>query len=175
MKRHLHKAAIEDTVVVEAVNLSDEVKNYAGSRREGSRPLLGETAEAADLCQPGGSRWKVPHRRQSRILRPRAHEEGIRGQTRKDTAASFEEGTLSLAQDAGRIRPIASAAHPTGIHQATGQLQLHRPAREPRADGQPWHRQDAPDDGARHKGLPAWLQSAVRQCSDAGKRVERGS
>lgn len=45
-----------------------------------------------------------------------------------------------------------------------------RPAREPRADGQPQNKQDAFDDGARHKGLPAWLQGAVRQCSDIGKR-----
>lgn len=53
LKRHLHKATIEDTVVVEAVDLSDY----------------------------------------DRFL--------------------------------GRIRPIAAAAHPAGIHQAAGQLQLH--------------------------------------------------
>ena len=45
--------------------------------------------------------------------------------TRKDTATPFEEGTLSLAQDAGRIRSRAAAAHPTGICQAAGQLHLH--------------------------------------------------
>lgn len=37
-----------------------------------------------------------------------------------------------------------------------------RPAREPRADGQPQNKQDAFDDGARHKGLPAWLQEMQR-------------
>ena len=101
------------------------MKNHAGCRREGSGSLLCKTAEAANVRQRGGNRRKIPRRRQPRILRPRADEEGIRCQTGKDTATPIEEGTLSPAQDAGRIRSVAAAAHPTGIRQAAGQLHLH--------------------------------------------------
>ena len=72
------------------------MKNHAGCRREGSSLLLCKAAETADVRQRGESCRKILCRRQSRILHPRAYEEGIRCQTGKDTATPIEEAHFPL-------------------------------------------------------------------------------